>query len=127
VRSSFLHHLVQRWARLAVLVGLSTVLGGCATIGHEFAVSEVDQIVIGQTTMEDVKRLFGNPWRTGVEDGRTTWTYGHYRYSIFGRAKTRDLVLRFDENNVVASYSFNTTEPEDRQPSAQTGDTPPTP
>ena len=87
---------------------------GCATVGSKFPVEPVDQIVIGRTTQTDIQKMFGNPWRIGVDDGDTTWTYGHYRYKLFGRARTRDLVVRFDTGGVVVSYSFNTTEHEDR-------------
>ncbi len=51
----------------------------------------------------------GPPWRVGVEDGRRTWTYGRDRYRRFGRARTEDLVLRFDDGGKVVSYTFNTT------------------
>ena len=78
---------------------LAGVLSGCATVGAKFPVAPVDSIAIGQTTRTDIQRMFGNPWRIGVEDGKTTWTYGHYRYKLFGRAKTRDLVVRFDERS----------------------------
>jgi hypothetical protein len=54
----------------------------------------------------------GLPWRTGVEDGLETWTYGHYRYSAFSASRTRDLVLRFDERVVVVSYTYSTTDPQ---------------
>jgi hypothetical protein len=101
-----------------VLAGLMLMVStlGCATIGQEFNVAAVDEIVIGQTTRADVERMFGPPWRVGVEDGNPTWTYGHYKYKLFGRAKTRDLVIRFDDRNVVRSFTFNTTEREDRPP-----------
>lgn len=100
---------------------LGSALAGCATIGQEFNVAAVDQIVIGQTTRVDIERMFGPPWRVGVEDGHPTWTYGYYKYKLFGRTKTRDLVVRFDDRNVVRSFTFNTTEREDRpQPSAAT-------
>ena len=46
-----------------------------------------------------------------MDDGDQTWTYGHYRYSLFGEAKTEDLVIRFDKDGVVSSYTFNTTDP----------------
>ena len=104
---------------LLVACGAATLVG-CATVGHEFPYAGVDEIVIGTTTQADVQRMFGNPWRTGLDDGDTTWTYGHYRYKLFGRAKTRDLVLRFDANGIVTSYTFNTTEPEDRAGAANT-------
>jgi hypothetical protein len=46
----------------------------------------------------------------GVEDGQETWTYGKYRYRLFGESSTTDLVVRFGAGGVVASYSFSTTE-----------------
>ena len=95
-------------------LGVGAGMLGCATVGAKFPVAPVDDIVIGQTTRADIQRMFGNPWRIGVDDGDTTWTYGHYKYKLFGRARTRDLVLRFDSSGVVSSYSFNTTEHEDR-------------
>lgn len=88
----------------------------CATIGREFPVEAIHQIVLGETTKEDITRMFGHPWRTGIEDGNVTWTYGHYRYSMFGSAKTRDLVVRFNDQNIVVSYTFNTTEHEEGKP-----------
>ncbi len=102
------------WPRLVALALTVALCAGCATIGNEFPVAAVDQIVIGQTTRDDIQRLFGTPWRVGVEDGKPTWTYGHYRYKLFGRAKSRDLLVRFDARNVVASYTFSSTELEDR-------------
>ncbi len=93
---------------------VAACISGCATVGAEFPVAPVDEIIIGQTTQSDIQRMFGNPWRTGVDDGDTTWTYGHYKYKLWGRARTRDLVVRFDANGVVSSYTFNTTEHEDR-------------
>ena len=90
----------------------AAVMVGCATVGHEFPSSGVAQIRMGQTTQQQVKELFGDPWRTGVEDGRPTWTYGRYRYQLFGETQTKDLIVRFDEQNRVHSYTFSTTEPQ---------------
>jgi hypothetical protein len=59
----------------------------------------------------EIHQLFGPPWRTGVEDGKQTWSYGHYRYSLLKPSETTDLVIRFDDNNVVTSYTFNATNP----------------
>lgn len=93
----------------ALLLALS--LAACLTVGRDFPVEPVGQIAIGKTTRDDVHRMFGTPWRTGIEDGRRTWTYGHYRYKLFGTTETRDLVVRFDPNGVVASYTFNAAPP----------------
>lgn len=99
---------------LGLLLGM-TLLAGCATVGREFPVASVGNIIIGETDREDILRMFGEPWRTGIEDGKKTWTYAHYHYSIFGPERARDLLIRFDQEGKVASYSFNTSYPEDRR------------
>jgi hypothetical protein len=88
---------------------------GCASVGREFPAHSVENITIGETDRSDIRRMFGEPWRTGIEDGKKTWTYAHYRYSLFGPEQTRDLLIRFDDEGKVVSYSFNTTHEEDRR------------
>jgi hypothetical protein len=102
----------KKWVGL--LIGMS-LLAGCATVGREFPVAPVGTIIIGETDREEILRMFGEPWRTGVEDGKKTWTFAHYRYSLFGPERVRDLLIRFDQDGKVASYSFNSSYPEDRQ------------
>lgn len=102
----------------ASLLGASLLLPavtGCATVGHEFPVAYIDSIEKGVTTQEQIRDRFGAPWRVGVEDGQTTWTYGQYRYRLFGQPSTKDLVVRFDGRGVVASYSYSTTDYEPGQ------------
>ena len=88
------------------------VLCSCASVGREFPVTPVSDLRMGETTQAQIRAMFGEPWRVGVEDGRRTWTYGRYRYQLFGEPSTTDLVVRFDNKNVVVSYSFSTTERE---------------
>ena len=83
----------------------------CATVGREFPAEPVLHIQTGKTTQEDIKHTFGLPWRTGLEDGLTTWTYGKYEYSLFRETSTQDLVVRFNKDGIVDSYTFNTTAP----------------
>ncbi len=85
------------------------LLAGCASIGHEFPANQVSTIRIGETTQNDIYTTFGTPWRTGIENGMKTWTYGDYHYSLFSAGSTEDLVIKFDRNGVVASYVFNTS------------------
>ena len=98
----------------AMALGPSLALLGCLTVGQAFPVAPVSRIEIGTTTKREVRETFGAPWRTGLEDGQETWTWGHYRYALLGTTRTRDLVVRFDERDVVVSYSFNSSFPEDR-------------
>lgn len=88
---------------LACLLSLS-----CATVGHKFQPEKVRDLRIGQTTKSELLGLFGLPYRRGIEDGDSTWTYLHYKYRLFGdHLKTRDLFVRFDNSGRVASYTYN--------------------
>ncbi len=92
--------------RAVVLVGAFLTMLGCATVGKDFPVELVPQIQTGKTTQNDIERMFGKPWRTGLDNGKVSWTYGKYRYSITG-SHTNDLVIRFDPNKVVESWTYN--------------------
>lgn len=93
----------------ALLASLSLPFTGCGpTMGRPFPIAAVKKIEMGKTTKEDIRRQFGQPWRTGIEDGRRTWTYGQYSMTV-----TRDLVVRFNDKDIVVSYSFSSSAPED--------------
>jgi hypothetical protein len=98
----------------AALGALMLCTTGCLHVGQEFPVRGVPGIEMGATTQDEIRDRFGTPWRTGRENGQRTWTYGDYRYSLFGPARTRDLVVRFDDQGHVASYAFSSTWAEDR-------------
>ncbi|MDT8442258.1 MAG: outer membrane protein assembly factor BamE [Desulfuromonadales bacterium] len=87
------------------------LLTACMTVGREFPVAGVARIEIGKTTRGQIVDLFGTPWRTGIEDGKKVWTYAHYRYGITGQHEARDLVVRFDDQGLVTSYSFSSSVP----------------
>ena len=93
-----------------LLLITAAIVSSCAVVGKDFATDKVSMIMINQTTKADINNMFGTPWRTGVEDGNKTWTYGYYKYTVFGSSITRDLVVRFDEAEQVTSYSYNTSE-----------------
>lgn len=102
-------HTIKLSLILLVNFIMLTNLIGCASVGKEFAASRVIELKIGETTQQEVREMFGAPWRTGIEDGRRTWTYGNYHYSLFGAEDTQDLVIRFDKYKIVRSYTFNST------------------
>ena len=90
---------------------LAALVAGCFSVGTPFDSQRVSQITIGTTTRDQVRSQFGAPWRTGLEDGDQTWTYGRYVYSLLAPARTADLKIRFDHNGVVSSYTFSETNP----------------
>lgn len=101
---------VMRALKLTILAAALATLVGCATVGRDFATHNVDQIKIGETTRAEIQEMFGEPWRTGIEDGKRTWTYGKYKWSALGDDETTDLVVRFNNDGTVSSYVYNTTE-----------------
>jgi outer membrane protein assembly factor BamE (lipoprotein component of BamABCDE complex) len=84
-------------------------LSGCASIGHEFPAGQVQSIRIGESTQSDIANTFGTPWRTGIESGFKTWTYGNYYLSLVGENQAEDLVIKFDKRGIVSSFNYNST------------------
>ncbi|MFH1369493.1 MAG: hypothetical protein ABII64_10265 [Elusimicrobiota bacterium] len=103
-------------AAMVVSIFAVLLISGCATIGRNFEVSQVKNIQLGKTTQNEILSMFGTPWRTGIEDGKQTWTYGRYHYGVFSETAAKDLVIRYDDLGIVVSYTYNTTDiAEDRQ------------
>lgn len=113
MKINFLGWVGIAWLLRKTLGGLVVIMflsaSGCATIGHEFPAGQVSSIKMGETTQNDIYTTFGAPWRTGLDNGMKTWTYGNYYYSLFNDGSTEDLVIKFDKRGIVASFVFNTT------------------
>ena len=85
-------------------------VSGCITLGKDFPEANVSSITIGVSTKNEIRKLFGSPWLSGVQDGQPAWTYGSYDYSLFGERKAKDLVVQFDDKAKVSSFTFSTTD-----------------
>ena len=79
-------------------------------MGKNFPHSNVKSIKTGETTKDDIRKLFGPPWLSGINDGELAWTYGNYNYSLFGENKAKDLVIQFDGKGIVTTFTYSTTE-----------------
>ncbi len=110
MKTQIAHRRMRLGVIAMLLTWVSLLVAGCATVGRDFPTNRVVDIRMEETTQEQIRDMFGDPWRVGVEDGRTTWTYGKYRYRLFGEDSTTDLVVRFNQAGHVVSYSFSTTE-----------------
>ena len=94
-----------------ILISLMVIfISGCITLGKVFPEANVSSIAIGVTTKNEVRKFFGSPWLSGVQDGQPAWTYGSYDYSLFGERKAKDLVVQFDDYGKVSSFTFSTTD-----------------
>ncbi len=96
-----------------VLVGICIVLlAGCVTQGQNFE-SKVDWIKVGETRQRDVKLVLNEPFSVGSSAGAPTWTYGYYRYRLFGKSHTKELKVYWEADGTVKHYSFNSSFPTD--------------
>lgn len=100
--------LSVRVAALLVAAAAAAAATGCVSIGRPFPTYKVTSIVVGKTTQHDLVATYGQPYRTGVQDGDATWTYVDYRLSLLGEQQTSDLYVRFNADGTVKSYAFNT-------------------
>ena len=94
-----------------ILISMMIIfVSGCITLGKEFPEANVSSITIGLTTKNEVRKLFGSPWLSGVQDGKLAWTYGSYDYSLFGERIAKDLVVQFNDQGKVSSFTYSTTD-----------------
>jgi len=93
---------------------LLPTLSGCVTAGKSFRSDDLSWIVVNKTSQGEIQRALGEPFRVGVDSGSLTWTYGYYRYRLFGETRTKDLVIEFNRDGTVSSYTFNTSFPEEK-------------
>ena len=92
-----------------MFLATAACLTACVTIGEAFPSQSVPSFALGKATQADIQKTYGSPFRTGVEDGDVTWTYVHYKFRVFGQQCTQDLVVRFNANGTVKSFTYNTT------------------
>ena len=98
-----------------LMAGISLlVVCGCLTVGKNFRSDNLSWIVPKETSRKEIHEALGEPFRTGMDSGSPTWTYGYYKYRLFGDTCTKDLVIFFDKNGKVSSYTFNTSFPEEK-------------
>jgi len=104
----------MRFNMAFLLVLWVLVLSGCVTAGQNFRSGDLSWIVVNKTSQDEIQRALGEPFRVGVDSGSRTWTYGYYRYRLFGQTHTKDLVIEFNREGKVSSYTFNTNFPEEK-------------
>lgn len=85
----------------------------CATAGANFQFGGPETMIVGKTTQSEIRNKYGVPFNVGVEDGSTKWTYGYYRYKVFGKSQTKDLDLTFNKDGVVSNYTYASSDPEE--------------
>jgi len=92
------------WSLLVLLLAI-----GCGSVGKNFSSDKVQNIQNNVTTQSEVLDWFGVPFKEGTENTHTMWTYQFDKYNVFTKAKSKDLVILFDGNNIVKAYRFTSS------------------
>ena len=110
LKVSPLYTLISSLAGFLVIISLLFSFG-CVklNVGFDFPEDQVQNIQLGSTTKEEIRKIFGEPWRIGLENGLETWTFGKYSYRGSTETSAKDLVVRFTKNDIVESYTFSKT------------------
>jgi len=103
-----------RLNNVIMIVFVAVLLNSCATtykIGKQYATEHVAKIIIGKTSENDILSYFGDPWKIGIMNGNTVYTYC-YEEIVFNHDNSVDnngntLIIEFDENKNVLNYYFN--------------------
>ena len=96
---------------LVIIVGIILISNGCGTVGKSFNTSKVESIVNGITTRSDIKKMFGEPFKIGIQNGQPIWVYEDNYYSIIREETSKDLIIIFRPDGIVQSYQFMSSKP----------------
>jgi hypothetical protein len=98
-----------RWGLVALVL-----LTGCIStrIGREFPSPGTHWIVVGKSDRWGLQRMLGEPYQVGFENGDPTWRWLYVQRDPAG-AVSKDLIVRFNADGVVKTYSFTSNFPDD--------------
>ena len=104
----------MRWARATTLLIALVLASGCLSLkfGREFPSPDRQLIVVGKTDKATLERIFGEPYQVGFENGDSTWRW-LYVQREGATAVSKDLIVRFNADGLVRSYSFTSNFPDD--------------
>jgi S1-C subfamily serine protease len=92
------------------LVVLAFSLSGCSgTLGQNFNSSIVQKIQNNTTTQKEILNGFGPPFKKGMHEGYIMWTYQFDKWDLLGSVQSKDLIILFDENNIVRAHRYTGT------------------
>ncbi len=97
---------MKRLAFLCSACLVLLVLSGCGSSGKNFPVTHVEDIQIGVTTQTQVLDWFGVAFKEGFRSGDVMWTYQFDTFNSIGKDKSKELVILFDQKNLVKAYRY---------------------
>ena len=79
------------------------------TVGKNFDSSQLKSIQNNVTSQEEIFQRFGAPFKKGIENNQTMWTSQFDIWNALRPAQSKDLVILFDNKNIVKAYRYTTS------------------
>ena len=79
------------------------------TVGKNFDSSQLKNIQNNVTSQEEIFQRLGAPFKNVIEYNQTMWTYQFDIWNALGPAQSKDLVILFDNKNIVKAYRYTTS------------------
>jgi hypothetical protein len=95
---------------LAAII-LAIFFSGCGTVGKNFDESLYANIAKGTTTHKEIQSMFGPPFKKGIQNGYSVWTYEYNYVNALGSDIIKDMIIVFEKNGVVKSHQLMTNTP----------------
>jgi outer membrane protein assembly factor BamE (lipoprotein component of BamABCDE complex) len=99
--------LTRGFYRFTTII-LILVLVGCASSGKQISQSNIEKIIPGVTTKQQMYELFGSPLSQSYgTEGKLTMIWHYVFVGPFGTGmKQQNLAVLFDENEVVEKFNM---------------------
>jgi hypothetical protein len=81
------------------------LFSSCVSVGNKFT-GDINNIKIGVTTRQEIENNFGSPFKVGIDNGLKSYNYLYLKNELFSDPQKKELLLMFNENGTVNSYSF---------------------
>ncbi len=101
----------QSLTGILLLVTLIT-FSACSNVGTNFDTNMVKQIQKGKTTQAEIEGMFGQPYKTGIQNAHPAWVYEFNQYRAFGDDSAKDLIVVFNDDKTVRTHQIMSTSSE---------------
>lgn len=98
----------QSLTGILLLVTLIT-FSACSNVGTNFDINLVKQIQKGKTTQAEIENMFGQPYKTGVQNAHPAWVYEFNEYRAMGADASKDLIVVFNADKTVRTHQIMAT------------------